>query len=107
MKLSYLTLFAFCLFTLTGNTQEFYKSYDWNETPNFNSKDYADEDLVAAKEKVTTEFYFTEDSQFVEFYLEHKAYYLNSDQAIEDFNKVYLPYDSDSELKINKALPPY
>ncbi len=103
MKLFKLALFTFCLFILTANSQEFYKSYDWDSTPNFDSTDYADEDLVAAKEKITTEFYFTEDSQFVEFYLEHKAYYLNSDEAIEDFNKIYLPYDSDSELKINKA----
>ncbi|WP_339753146.1 DUF3857 domain-containing protein [uncultured Winogradskyella sp.] len=103
MKLFKLSLLTFCLFILTANSQAFYKNYDWDKTPNYNTKDYANDNLVALKEKITTEFFFTEDSQFVEFYLEHKTYYLNSDEAIEDYNKIYLPYDSDSELLVNKA----
>ena len=103
MKLFKLSLLTFCLFILTANSQAFYKNYDWDKTPNYNTKDYANDNLVAVKEKITTEFFFTEDSQFVEFYLEHKTYYLNSDEAIEDYNKIYLPYDSDSELLVNKA----
>ena len=103
MKLFKLSLLTFCLFILTANSQAFYKNYAWDKTPNYNTKDYANDNLVAVKEKITTEFFFTEDSQFVEFYLEHKTYYLNSDEAIEDYNKIYLPYDSDSELLVNKA----
>ena len=103
MKLFKPSLLTFCLFILTANSQAFYKNYDWDKTPNYNTKDYANDNLVALKEKITTEFFFTEDSQFVEFYLEHKTYYLNSDEAIEDYNKIYLPYDSDSELLVNKA----
>jgi len=103
MKLFQLSLLTFCLFIATAQSQAFYENYDWDKTPNYNAQNYTNDDLVAVKEKITTEFLFTKDSKFVEFYLEHKVYYLNSDEAIEDYNKIYLPYDSDSELLINKA----
>ncbi|WP_179008937.1 DUF3857 domain-containing protein [Winogradskyella forsetii] len=103
MKLFKLSLLTYLLILTSAYSQAFYESYDWDKTPNFDAKDYTNENLVAAKEKIATEFYFTPNDEFVEFYLEHKAYYLNSDQAIEDYNKIYLPYDSDSELIVNKA----
>lgn len=103
MKLLKLSLLVFSLFLSTAYSQAFYKSYDWDETPEYNIQDYTNNDLAASKEKIVTEFLFTEDSKFVEFYLEHKAYFLNSDDAIEDYNKIYLPYNSDSELLVNKA----
>lgn len=103
MKLFKLSLLTYFLILSTAYSQAFYENYDWDKTPNYNAKDYADENLVSVKEKFATEFYFTSDDKFVEFYLEHKAYFLNSDEAIEDYNKVYLPYDSNSELVVNKA----
>jgi len=103
MKSIKLSLLAYFLIITTAYSQAFYESYDWDKTPQYNSSAYANENLVAAKDKIATEFYFTPDQQFVEFYLEHKAYYLNSEEAIEDYNKIYLPYDSDSELMVNKA----
>ncbi|WP_439151624.1 DUF3857 domain-containing protein [Winogradskyella sp.] len=103
MKLFKLSLLTFLLFSISIYSQAYYQSYDWDKNPTYNAKDYDGEGLVAAKEKIATEFFFTQDSEFVEFYLEHKALYLNSEEAIEDYNKIYLPYDSDSELLINKA----
>ncbi|WP_299110725.1 DUF3857 domain-containing protein [uncultured Winogradskyella sp.] len=103
MRLLKLSLLLYTVFATTLFGQAFYKDYDWDKTPNFNAKDYINENLVSAKEKIATEFFFTEDGKFVEYYLEHKALYLNSDDAIEEYNKVYLPYDSDSELLVNKA----
>lgn len=103
MRLLKPSLLLYLLFTITTQAQEFYKSYDWDKAPKYNTSDFAEEGLVSVKEKIATEFYFTPDNNFVEFYLEHKVYYLNSDEAIEDYNKVYLPYDSDSELIVNKA----
>ena len=103
MKLIQLSLLTYFLVLSTVYSQAFYQSYDWEKTPNYSATAYANENLVSAKEKIATEFYFTEDDKFVEFYLEHKAYYLNSQEAIEDYNKIYLPYDSDSELLVNKA----
>lgn len=79
----------------------FYKSYDWEQNPSYNVTN-TDESLIALKEKVVTEFYF-EGESLVEYFLEHKVLWLNSDDAIEDFNKVYLPFSSESELQINKA----
>lgn len=103
MKLFKLSLLICVISITSSNSQAFYKTYDWDTTPTFNAADYANEDLVSTKEKITTEFYFTKDGDFVEYYLEHKAFFLNSDEAIEDYNKVYLPYDSDSKLILNKA----
>lgn len=98
-----LSLLAYFLILTSVYSQAYYENYDWDKTPNFNASTFKNENLVSAKEKITTEFYYTQNDEFVEFYLEHKAYYLNSDEAIENYNKVYLPYDSESELLINKA----
>lgn len=103
MKLFKLSLLTYFLVLSSAFSQAFYENYDWDKTPNYSARDFENENLVSVKEKIATEFYFTADDQFVEFYLEHKAYYLNSDEAIEDYNKIYLPYDSDSELMVNKA----
>ncbi|TXD81156.1 DUF3857 domain-containing protein [Subsaximicrobium wynnwilliamsii] len=59
--------------------------------------------MVSLKEKTVTEFYFEEDGSLTEYFLEHNVYYLNADDAIERYNKVYLPYASDSNLERNKA----
>lgn len=104
MKLSKLSLLTYIIFTLFSYSQEaFYTSYDWENKPNYSFKDYANEGLVSAKEKIATEFFFTNKGDLIEYYLEHKTLFLNSDEAIEDYNKIYLPYDSDSELMVNKA----
>jgi hypothetical protein len=86
-----------------GFTQQapFFKSYDWEQTPSYNATQ-TDESLIALKEKIVTEFFF-EGESLVEYFLEHKVLWLNSDDAIEDYNKVYLPFSSDAELQINKA----
>ncbi|TMM52231.1 DUF3857 domain-containing protein [Maribacter algarum] len=59
--------------------------------------------MMALKEKYVVEFAFSDDNSFTEHYLEHKALWLNSNDKIEDYNKIYLPYSSSSELIENKA----
>lgn len=103
MRLLKTGLFIFLLSTLSLQSQEFYKSYDWEAEPLYDTTEIKDESLVSTKEKISTEFYFTPDGEFVEYYLEHKVFFLNSDDAIEEYNKVYLPYDSDANLLVNKA----
>ncbi|MCB0399854.1 MAG: DUF3857 domain-containing protein [Winogradskyella sp.] len=103
MKSIYTALLFLFICSTPVSGQEFYQSYDWEKTPNYDISTLSDKDLVSFKEKIVTEFSFTESSDFVEYYLEHKVFFLNSDDAIESYNKVYLPYDSDSELKVNKA----
>lgn len=99
-------IFALLLFVITftnfAQTIPFYKSYDWEQNPAHNIDKSSDENLIALKEKIVTEFHF-EEQALVEYFLEHKILWLNSDDAIEEFNKIYLPFSSDSELQINKA----
>ncbi|WP_240915509.1 DUF3857 domain-containing protein [Polaribacter sp. 20A6] len=97
-------LIAFlCVFQIV-NAQEkpFFESYDWEVNPNYKVDKEISEDMIAVKEKTVTEFYFQEDD-LVEFFLEHKVLWLNSDDAIEEFNKIYLPFSSEAEMQVNKA----
>ena len=103
MKNKYLLLviLLFSLQVVFSQQLPFFKSYDWDSNPNYKIEK-VDEGMVAVKEKIVTEFYF-EESSLVEYFLEHKILWLNSDEKIEDYNKVYLPYSSNSNLEINKA----
>lgn len=85
-----------------AQTDLFFKNYDWEQTPNYIIKEGTENPIIAIKEKMATEFYF-EDDGLVEYFMEHKILWLNSDDKIESFNKVYLPYNNTSELKVNKA----
>ena len=84
-----------------AQTAPFYKSYDWEKSPNY-AIEAIDTDMIALKEKVVTEFYF-EDQDLTEYYLEHKVLLLNSDDRIEEYNKIYLPFSSSASLQVNKA----
>lgn len=93
-----------CLFSFTTLfAQPFFKSYDWEENPSYSNEGFSEKSLASVKEKVVTEFYFNEEGDFIEYFLEHNVYYLNSDDAIEGYNKIYLPYSSDSKLEVTKA----
>lgn len=93
-------LFAFQI-TVAQN-EPFFESYDWEETPSYTVEKGSTEDMIAVKEKTVTEFYFIE-KDLVEYFLEHKVLWLNSDDAIEEYNKIYLPFSSRAELQVNKA----
>lgn len=80
----------------------YFKSYDWEEKPSYSIDKGNKEEMIAVKEKTVTEFYFLE-NDLVEYVLEHKILWLNSDDAIEEYNKIYLPFSSSSELQVNKA----
>lgn len=104
MKNSIKILVALFMVTLVQaqKTSPFFKEYDWSAKPNYKVKENTTKDMVAIKEKMVTEFCFEGDN-FIEYFLEHKILWLNSDERIEDFNKVYLPYAAASDLIINKA----
>jgi hypothetical protein len=103
MKLFLNTCLIFFAFFTTINAQPFYESYDWDANPKYSNQGVEDDNMASLKEKTVTEFYFDDEGNLTEFFLEHKVYYLNSDDKIEAFNKVYLPYDSESKLVVNKA----
>lgn len=80
-------------------------NYNWDEQPtaSFKADDYQDKDLVALKERRVSEFVFLENGGLVEDLLIHNIFWLNSNDIIERYNKVYLPAIPGSEILKNKA----
>ena len=93
-------LFLFITSTSFAQTVPFFKSYNWELNPKYTIES-SDKDMIAIKDKVVTEFIF-EDQNLIEYYLEHKILWLNSDDRIEEYTKVYLPSANDaSQVVIN------
>lgn len=80
----------------------FYESYAWDSSPAYQT-DNDEEELVELKNKIVTEFTYDKKGSLVEYFLEHRVVWLNSDNAIERFNKIYLPHSGSSELLVSKA----
>ncbi|QHI35871.1 hypothetical protein IMCC3317_12190 [Kordia antarctica] len=81
-----------------------FKSYDWQENPVYTiDESEKDEQMISLKEYVITEFYFEESNTLTEYFLEHRVLWLNSDEKIEDYNKIYIPYSSSSAIEVSKA----
>ena len=96
-------LILFITFNSIAQTVPFYESYNWEITPSYQIEE-SDNDMVAIKDKVVTEFIF-EDENLIEYYLEHKVLWLNSDDRIEEYTKVYLPIANDaSQVVINARI---
>lgn len=83
--------------------EPFYKSYDWTDNPSYSVTEDDSTDFVALKDKTVIEFFFDDKGNFVEYALEHQIIWVNSDQAIEDNNKLYLPYSPNNVLEKYKA----
>ncbi len=96
-------LLAFVSLAINGQDKLYVSSYNWDDSPNYEVDNESDNPMMALKEKYVVEFAFSEENTFTEHYLEHKVLWLNSNDKIEDYNKIYLPYSSTSELVENKA----
>ncbi|WP_299213652.1 DUF3857 domain-containing protein [uncultured Dokdonia sp.] len=101
--------YIFALLTLTfsivSTGQELvHTSYSWEENPTYTIADEDKElDMVGLKNYKITEFGFENKNEFYQFDIIHKVLWLNSDDRIEQFNRIYLPYRSDSELISSQA----
>lgn len=102
IKISLLVAMLFSFQIAVAQETLFFKSYDWEASPNYTVEKERTEDMIAVKEKTVTEFTFDKED-LVEYFLEHKVLWLNSDDAIEEYNKIYLPFTAGAELQINKA----
>lgn len=103
MKISNLLFTFLFISTLAfGQNELFFKDYSWEIEPNYAVDEETEDGIIAIKDKIATEFYF-EDDGLVEYFLEHRVLWLNSDEKIEAYNKVYLPYNATSELVVNRA----
>ncbi len=86
-----------------SQTTPFYVTYNWDENPQYQVDPNTTEEMLGIKNKVVTEFFMVGENNLEEYYLEHKVLWLNSDNAIEYYNKVYLPFSSSTHLEVNRA----
>jgi len=77
--------------------------YSWDNSPNYVMGEDTNDGIIAVKDKYIVEYVYADDEALNEYYLEHRVLWLNSDEKIEDYNKIYLPHSSSSELLVNKA----
>lgn len=81
----------------------FYKSYDWDSNPKYKIESTEkNKEAVVLKDKTVSEFAF-EGEGVTEYYLTHKVFWLNSDEQIERFNKMYFPVFRGGTVLENKA----
>lgn len=94
----------FLLLSHIGISQEhpFFKDYNWLEKPAFESPTNNEYGTQVLKHAVVTEFFY-EGENLVEYFLEHVVLKLDTDEAIESYNKVYIPFSQSSEVDISKA----
>ena len=90
------------LVTYSQNTLHV-SNYDWDSNPGYSIGTSDEKPMMALKEKHVVEFAYSEDGALEEYYLEHKALWLNSNERIDAYNKIYLPYSNTSELLKSKA----
>ena len=102
IKISLLVLVLCAIQMVFSQDAPYFESYDWEENPSYAVEEASTEDMIAIKEKTVTEFYFQK-KDLIEYFLEHKVLWLNSDDMIEEYNKIYLPFSSRAELQVNKA----
>lgn len=104
MKL-YITSFFLCLAYLAYPQENIaYSTYNWEETPTIlDTQGFGDRDIVQLKDKHVVDFRFSDANTLIEYDIEHYSYWLNSDDEIENFNKIYLPYNSSSSILRSKA----
>ncbi|TBW26796.1 DUF3857 domain-containing protein [Gramella sp. KN1008] len=99
-----LSILLFVLFAQNIIAQEpYYKTFDWEEKPDYEVGSQLDETIIGLKHHIVTEFFFTQDNRLTEYMLEHNILRLNSDDKIEEYNKIYLPHSSTSRLIVTKA----
>lgn len=80
----------------------FHEDYDWDSEPKYSVSEPDSTDLVIKKHLISHEFFF-EGDEFYAYETTHKVIWLNSDDAIEKNNKVYLPAAESADLIVKKA----
>lgn len=109
MKKLITTLLLFSIIHVVySQVTPFYKNYDWTENIDEmkSLKDtLIDEEVLILKDYSLNEFSYPDEKQntLTQYVLTHKAYLLRTNNAIEDFNKVYLSFDNSSEILKTKA----
>ena len=99
MKVLFTTIVLFISSLCFGQHTYFYENYEFKEGFGFDSIDtrYANEEEVILYEHIAREF-VVEDDGFYEYLLSHEIRYINSDKAIEENNKVYIPFGGTTKI---------
>lgn len=92
-----------CLITSVGYAQKNveFKDYNYTNTKYTVADKYKNQDAVILERNLKSEFVL-EDDNLVEYFLFHNKTQINSDNAIEDNNKIYIPSKLNANLVINK-----
>lgn len=94
------------LITITSFAQEtpYYLEYNWDAKPDYSGlKVNNSEEIISFKDYNSTEFIYDKEGHLLQYDIFHNLIWLNSDDKIEEYNKVYLPYSFTSKLIRNKA----
>lgn len=99
-KIHYLFLLTASVFF---NAQQ-YKDYDWGKAETYTPSS-AESDLgqITIFDKVWTEFIVDKEEAY-DYYIHHTKIFVNSDEAIEKNNKVYIPLRSSSEQVVKQKV---
>jgi hypothetical protein len=104
MKNLLLLLLIFLSHSVFTQDDPIHENYSWSKTPNLLTNiDSEDKSIIQLKSKFLSEFLYSEDGTLAEYNIQHNSYWLNSDEEIENYNKVYIPYDRSSTILQNKA----
>lgn len=104
MKKLILLLILPISFALLAQNAPIHEGYDWNSTPDtLPTADLKDKNIVQLKNKFLAEFLYLENGNLIEYNIQHNSYWLNSDEEIENYNKIYLPYNRSSNMLESKA----
>lgn len=97
-------LVLFLALSVCISQEEEYLSYNWDESPKHLISDSdKDSEVIGLKDYSIYEYAFDKDDNFYQYNIIHRVLWLNSDDRIEQFNKIYLPYNSTSELLRSQA----
>lgn len=101
LKRSILTLLLL-VSSMTINAQKVeFSDYTFSDKPYQIDPKFANEEEIIIERNVKTEFVFS-DNKAYEIYLIHEKKLINSDNAIERNNRVYIPVNIDANLIANK-----
>ncbi len=102
-----LLTFIIITISLYASAQEiipFHKDYDWDKnTRELLTDEIKSKEIAEIKRTIVKEFAYDNLGNLLEYNIDHKAFWLNSDDEIERHNKIYLPYNNSSLILTSKA----
>lgn len=95
-----LALIVLCPTLTIAQSVEKLENYTWEEKPEHHQYN-KDEDIITTLDKTVVHFEYDKSGGLIEYFLEHQAHILNSDEKIEAYNKLYVPFTSSTSILIN------